>query len=558
MKVPGRLLVRNERSQIIVLTALFMIIAIAFAGLAVDVGYFYTMRRRMQTAADAAAVAAANQFTNGTSDQAAQDVATLDGFTNGQNGTTVAVNDIAAPAGYPSGTYIQVTVSRSVPTYFLRVLGYTAMNVSTNALAGTVNGASTIIALNGSSSGITVDNGASVTVGGGTSNQGGCGVISNSSITVNGSISAPSIGAVGGCSGNKPSNFKSNVPPAPNPFKSLSAPSGHTCTRSNSSQSGTYTCSSSQTISPKVYSGGYSQCGYTIKSPVSNGNYTPINVTFSGGTWGNHISCGGSGQPTVQNAAVTFNPGQYQCAQSSGFGWGGSTSTPSVEIGPNASNCHVNFNPGSYTFLGNVSVAGNNTVTLSPGTYYGGITVTGASSGGSGPDVTFAPGTYYLGGGGLQVTGTCNLHGSGVTFYNTSDSSSLSSSAGPISIGANSGDSVHCSLSAPTSGSCKGILFAQDSSIGSSGGRWGGWWYSGSSTSAHNCSVKGTSDSTFDGAIYTPNASLKYCGSSSNDGYTILVADSVEMKGGSSMAVNCDYSSLDSQMSPITTSALYH
>ncbi len=84
------------------------------------------------------------------------------------------------------------------------------------------------------------------------------------------------------------------------------------------------------------------------------------------------------------------------------------TVTPSIEIGPNASSCTANFSSGTYTFLGNVSICGNNTVNLQPGTYCGGITIADDSNGNS-PTVNFAPGTYVCGGGGLNVSGHCTL-----------------------------------------------------------------------------------------------------------------------------------------------------
>jgi len=300
-----------------------------------------------------------------------------------------------------------------------------------------------------------------------------------------------------------------------------------------------------------------------------------MTVTFGGsscgaGTWGNHISVGGNGQSTVQGATVTFNPGVYQCYSS------GSSATSSIEIGGDSQsyNNTVTFNAGNYTFLGNVSICGNNTVTLSPGSYYGGITIQSNSTGS--PNVTFAPGTYYMGGGGLSVTGQCSLSGTGVTFYNTSDTSCVGVASGPISIGPNSSDSVSCSFSAPTSGAFQGILFLQDPSIGYSGssrssgggiygslglgfllanwgggngGGWGGWGggnggWSGSgssSTPASQCSIQGAAGSTFDGGIYTPNAYLSYCGSSSGSGYTNIVADSVEFTRNST--VGCNYGS---------------
>ncbi len=72
--------------------------------------------------------------------------------------------------------------------------------------------------------------------------------------------------------------------------------------------------------------------------------------------------------------------------------------------------------------------------------------------------------------------------------------------------------------------------------------------------------MQGCSGSTFDGCVYTPGASLKYCGSSSpssSHGYTIVSADSVELTSGAAVSVSCDYGSLSNGTSPITTAALY-
>src|SRR5271167_312056 len=85
---------RAKRGQVIVLVALSVTVLLGFLGLATDVGVLWATKRRAQTAADAAAVAGANA-TLGTDSSgystAANDVATLNGFTNGANGTTITV-----------------------------------------------------------------------------------------------------------------------------------------------------------------------------------------------------------------------------------------------------------------------------------------------------------------------------------------------------------------------------------------------------------------------------------------------------------------------------------
>lgn len=590
-------ILRKQSGQVMVLVALSVTVLLAFIGLATDVGVMWATKRKAQTAADAAAVAGVNALmtTQGANYSAAAiDVASLNGFTNGQNNIVITPNQ-TTPAGYPSGNYVQVDITVPVKTYFLGVMGYRTINIGVSALAGNTSGPNTIVALNGGGTGVTID-GPAVNV--------SCGVVSNSSssssLTVKngGSITAGSIAVVGGTSGTVPSNVKTHCSPVQNPFSNWTPPSGRSCSRQSTNNSGTNTINSTCTVpSNTVYSGGSSTCGHSIQSPWNSRthSYTPITVTFSGGNCGNHISCGGSGQPTCQNVTCNFNPGQYQCVNSSGGwghaepglmyalasedwaadwgkaslgfmrtggtdAWGGhfqkagifGTVTPSIEIGPNASSCTANFNSGSYTFLGNVSICGNNTVTLQPGTYYGGITISDDQWGNS-PNVTFQPGTYICGGGGLNISGHCTISGTGCTFHNTSDTSGEGFSNGSINCGGNSGDNIHCTLSAPTSGSCKGMLFTQDSSIGGSG--WGhGWTWS---PSSNRCHLKFDSSSTVDGACYLPNAKCTFAGNSSDHGYTIVVADSVTLTGNTTQTHHCDYSSLANGIGPIMTSALF-
>src|SRR5437764_6815830 len=48
----------RRRGNIVAMTAVLMIVLIAFVALAVDVGYLYTVRNELQRSADAAAIAA--------------------------------------------------------------------------------------------------------------------------------------------------------------------------------------------------------------------------------------------------------------------------------------------------------------------------------------------------------------------------------------------------------------------------------------------------------------------------------------------------------------------
>jgi len=499
----------SETGQIMTLAAISLVMLISFVALAVDVGYFYSVRRKMQTAADAAAVAGANSI--GTSnasnyEQAASDVATLNGFQNGQNGVTVTVSEPSLSSPYPStASYVEVSISQAVPTFFLHALGYSTMNVSTQAIAGSSNPTSCIYALDQSKSEAFYLDG-NVTV------DASCGITDDSSsgsaLTVDGNITVDtsSIGVVGGVSKSGNVSFTPNpvtgIANQADPLSSLAAPSVGSCTQAATTNSGTYSPSgilSSLNIAPAVYSGGMSFSGILSSA------------TFTGGTYGNGISLGG----LVTN--TTFNPGQYQ----NGGGTGAA-----ITINGNSS---TTFESGSYTFCGPVVLSGNGTVTLQPGLYEGGISITGNSN------VTFSAGTYILAGGGLSVTGNSTLSGSGVTFYNTSSSSFAYA---PIDLTGNE----TANLSAPTSGSLQGILFFQDRSV--------------TGSSSNGSSVVGNSSSTFNGVVYFPTTSLSYLGNSSSTGYTFLIADTISIVGNANVSLGSNYSSL-SGGSPIKSDALY-
>jgi Flp pilus assembly protein TadG len=108
--------------------------------------------------------------------------------------------------------------------------------------------------------------------------------------------------------------------------------------------------------------------------------------------------------------------------------------------------------PGSYPTqaASATSVGSGTTVTLQPGVYQGGISISGTGS------VALAPGIYILNGGGLQVSGNGSLSGSGVMIYNTGGSS-----AGAINISGNG----TINLTPPTSGPYQGISIFQDRSV---------------------------------------------------------------------------------------------
>jgi len=496
---------RNARGQFIVLATLGLTALIGLVGLAIDIGYIYSARRQLQTAADAAAIAGVNAQLNNQSSgsqQTALDIAALNGFTNGKNGVTINVGPPATPPNPSTNTYVEVDIAQAVRTIFLSVLGYPTLNVSVRAVAGTRNATSCLYALDPSAPG-------AISLNGNFTINANCSVVSNSSssssLQANGSgtLIANSIGVAGNYSVTGSVTLTPtphiNVAPLPNPLASIAPPTVGTCSHADATNSGILKLSANNqtvTIPPGVYRKGIAITG------------TGDLLTFSGGNYGNNISLG----PSI--AQATFNPGQYQS---------GATGD-SIDIAGGT----VVFNPGQYTFCGAVSLSGSNRVTLSPGLYSGGISVS------SGATVTFNPGNYVLAGGGLTVSGSSTLTGSSLVFYNTSGSSGYA----PITLSGNE----TANLSAPTSGPYVGILFFQDPSVANS--------------KSNGSSIVGNATSTFDGILYFPTTSLSYVGNSSSNGYTFLIADTISLGGNATSRLGSDYSTLPDG-SPIKSTALY-
>jgi Putative Flp pilus-assembly TadE/G-like len=400
---------RNHNSQrckkragyILITGSVISIGLFAFMGLAVDTGYMEWTKRKMQSAADAAAMAAMFELSakSGNQVSAGQHDAGLNGFTDGTHNITVTIN--VPPT---SGTYAgnnsaaEAIISQPVSTYFMGIMGFRTITVKARSVAALGSGPDCVIALEPSKSKALVASGSA-------SIQTNCGVVvdSNSSDAMDTSGSA---------------------------------------------------CISGTSIS--------------IVGDYNNGS-----------------SCGPSPAPQTGQQS-TPDPLAYVAA-------------------PTVGGC-------DYTGWHNAAT------TLNPGVYCGGINLSGGGS------ATFNAGTYILLGGGLDISGGSNGTGTGVTFYNTCDSTH---SYKPIVV---SGAS-YTSFSAPTSGSLSGMLFFQDRTS------------SCVSTSSQN-TVSGGSATVFQGALYFPTTPLVYSGGSyaTHAAYTIIVADTINFSGSSYL--NNDYSSL--------------
>jgi hypothetical protein len=184
----------RQSGQALITVAFALVVLLAAAGLAVDMGYLRYQRRLQQSAADSAALAgAAAAGTGGNVSQAANDDATLNGFQNGvtlpgaQSPVSVTVIGPMTFNGHPNA--VRVVITANHPTFFMRIFGATmrSASVATAAVAQYTSAHNCMYALAGGN-GITVSANVNVP---------NCGVLSAQNLAGGGHLTAASIGVVG-------------------------------------------------------------------------------------------------------------------------------------------------------------------------------------------------------------------------------------------------------------------------------------------------------------------------------------------------------------------------
>jgi hypothetical protein len=176
--------------------------------------------------------------------------------------------------------------------------------------------------------------------------------------------------------------------------------------------------------------------GSSAFSLTGSGSITSGCGMMVGSSSSSALTLTGSGSITASSVGVV---GNYSLG-----GSGSITPTPVTGIAPVGDPLSNLAAPavGSGTYTGE-KISGSSSITLSPGVYCNGISVKGSST------VTFNSGTYVLLGGGLSAKGSGSLSGTGVTFYNTYNSTC------PYA-GIDMSGSGSMNFSAPTSGSLAG------------------------------------------------------------------------------------------------------
>jgi Flp pilus assembly protein TadG len=120
--------------------AAMIVVLVGFTGLAVDVGYMQYQKRRLQAAADAAAMGALRQMELGKTDldSAGKNDAALNGFTDGQDDVTITIANPPTSGAYSGkSSAVQATVQKKVPTFFMMVFGQSSVTLTANAVAQT-------------------------------------------------------------------------------------------------------------------------------------------------------------------------------------------------------------------------------------------------------------------------------------------------------------------------------------------------------------------------------------------------------------------------------------
>jgi len=296
----------DERGSILVTTSLCMLMFIAILGLAIDFGHFLFVKRNLQAAAEAAALAAALEARTcdgvvvcSAMQSAAQGALQENGLsaetvltncaTGIESGVTLRLNNppcaISSDPNKGKGTYAEAVLSEPVQTYFASLVGLRTVTVQARAEAAHGLGGPCIYALNPTGPALTILAGVIV--------KSRCPIVDESksagalTCIVGAFLYAPRISVSGGSEGllclaaSKPQTYQATPTPA-DPLAYLPAPSnaGAACGTSTSSpyygssSAVNITLGGNVTFNPGVYCGGISitaALASTIK--VNSGTY---------------------------------------------------------------------------------------------------------------------------------------------------------------------------------------------------------------------------------------------------------------------------------------------
>jgi Flp pilus assembly protein TadG len=512
---------RDERGVSAIMVALSLTVLVGFAGLGVETGLWYSIKRQNQSAADAAALSAAYEILAGNTNleinliPAATRAATQNGYTGNTPVVTYPYNDaivnnaVGVKLEKPQATLLtglflpSVTIeTKAVARVFPAAPGCILTLGTTGEDVG-MSGSFTLSAPDCSVMAASTDNCAI-----NDHDQGG-------SITAKYLITAGQVSYGQGCTVFDPTN-----PPANLSAGLMTGVPSQQFTDPYGSQSGT-----TYFVNPCTNTGGYlSHAFLTCNIPPAASCYAALAAgqvnTYAGGVarfcGGLSIGPGGSGTtvnlvPSGGIAVTLGNQGNSYTSPPTVTITGGSGS--GAQAVATLKGKKVDFitvtNPGSgYTF---------NSPPI--------ITISGGGGAGATATAAVSNGVYWvtdgdlalLSGSTLECT-TCNAAtGAGVTIIFTTTSS------GTIGAPTMQSNATIDNLNAPTSGTYASLLMVQDTVPGA--------------TYTTTAQFQGTPGQTLSGLIYTPNSNLSFQGNPSiTDNCLLVVANRLTLAGNSGLA----------------------
>jgi Flp pilus assembly protein TadG len=293
----ARRLAREQRGQVIPLVAVMLVVILGMAALAIDLGAGYFTKQQAQAAADAAALAAVQDLPSSPT------TATTQAQSYVSKNISGATTAITTPYNSASNE-IQVTVTKTSPSFFAGVLGLSPFKVTSTAVAsvkwqttcGTPGSACYAVFAKDTSC-----TGSPVTFGGGTHITGA--INSNGSLNVGGggsSFGATTYGNGLGCVV-KPSGYKQ---------QSNTFTSGPTQQAAITTWPADYSvdfpwCSGSACTGPDGTPSFCTQASTAATWTLQS--YSPANLTSGNIYCG--VGSGTPGDPSTWNGAMTVNTG---------------------------------------------------------------------------------------------------------------------------------------------------------------------------------------------------------------------------------------------------------
>jgi Flp pilus assembly protein TadG len=297
-----------------IVLAIALPVLLGIVGVAAESAVWFELKRRAQTAADAAAVAGAIQRARGDSTNvltSAKRAATQNGFTHGASSTTVTVNyppTSGAYAGQPDA--VEVSISRTFQPLISKLFHASNYTVHARAVAEVkVVGQACILALSATASNALYFQGSTIV------NSAGCVVAANSNsasavaMAGDATLTAESVWSAGGfTTGNHSSQLSLSSPAKTNmwalddPYASLTKGSVGSCTSSTQ-----YQIKGTETIGPGVYCGGI-DFGSKANVTMTSGVYYINGGTFEANAGATLKSSGDGVTIVLTNTTDSANP----------------------------------------------------------------------------------------------------------------------------------------------------------------------------------------------------------------------------------------------------------